>query len=165
MPLEESQAALEAGCYCCVMNRVWRFWVFICFVFFALLLIGNSTLVLFSFFSFSFSFNWFINFLVSFSCQVTLLDFVSFGLFWFRVCLCMCIFLCFCFYFSDFSFTTCLGSFLIFVVVVCFFYGVGGGSVFCFNPFIAIKNSLWDLGSLTRSRTRASGVRVLSPGC
>ena len=70
---------------------------------------------------------------------------------------CVCMFLCFCFYLPDFSFTLCLGF------VFCFFLRGEWGSV-CFNPFYC-HDSLWGLGSLTRSWARASGMGALSPGC
>ena len=111
----------------------------------------------------SFVFNWLVSFLVSYARWATLLYLIYFGLF--RVCVgvysFLCVSICLIFAFTvRLGFIFCLLSFLFisyFISYVAFYV------LFLLLPFIDITNSLWGLGSPTRSQAWASGVGMLSP--
>ena len=87
---------------------------------------------------FNFVLNWLVSFWFSFAHRVSLLFFVFYGLFWF----CLCMFLCFCFFVWFCLYH--LSGVLLCCLLVCL--------LFVLTWFIAITNSLWDLGSLTRDQ-------------
>ena len=100
----------------------------------------------------SFVFNWLVSFLVSYARWATRLYLIYFGLF--RVCVSiysfLCVSICLIFAFTvRLGFIFCLLSFLFissFISYVAFYV------LFLLLPFIDITNSLWGLGSPTRSQ-------------